>query len=185
MLNEDPSASEHDYPRGGVPEYRELNRQLAALGEHVARAQSRLEDQIMLRAELATLLSFAATLRADAEAWRSALPGRLKELERHEAAVREQRDRLAAERDRMAAEREALVRQRDDLQWRIDQTAERLAQDTGGECRRTLPVLTLGEHLSVCSITVRSPRRGFRPWKCWLVTLSNSRDEVLVTRSYG
>ncbi len=178
MLNGRTSASEHDYPRGEVPEYRELNRQLSALRERVARAHSFIEDQTMLRAELATLLSFAATLRRDAELWRSMLAGRLKELERQEAAAREERKRLAVER-------EALARHRDALQRQIDQTAERMAKDTGGECRRTIPVLRIAEHLSVCSITVTRPRRGFRPGRCWLVTPNHSCDEVRVMRNYG
>ena len=185
MLNGDPSASEPDYLRDRVPEYRELSRQLAALRARVARARSHIHDPTMLRAELATLLSFAATLRGDAEAWHSMLAGRLEQLERQEAAAREQAARMVAERERMAAEREALAQQRDTLQQQIDQIAERMASNTGGECRRTIPVLRLDEHLSVCSITVRSPRRGFRPGRCWLVTASHACDEVRVMRSYG
>jgi hypothetical protein len=178
MLNEHPSASEVDYPRLGLAEHRELNRQLAALDECVARARSRGEDQLLLRAELATLLSFAKTLRGDAEAWRAALADGLKEVERQQATAR-------AERDRLAAKRVALVRQRDALQSQIDQTAERMARASGGECRRTMPVLRLGADLSVCSVSVTSPRRGLRLGKSWLVTLNDSREEVVVRRSYA
>lgn len=169
---------EHGFARGETPEHRDLNRQLSALEEHVSRAESRSEDQLLLRAELATLLSFATTLRVDAARWRSALGDHLRELERQAAAAREQQDTVAAER-------EALVRQRDALRSQIDHAANRMAQATGGECRRTIPVVTLGEHVSVCSISVRSPRRGFRPGRSWLVTLNSSRDEVLVRRGYG
>jgi hypothetical protein len=178
MLNEHPSATEDDYPRWGVAEHGELNRQLAALDECVARAQSRGEDQLLLRAEFATLLSFAKTLRGDAEAWRAALADGLKEVERQQATER-------AERDRLAAERAALVRQRDALQSQIVQTAQRMARDSGGECRRTMPVFTLGADLSVCSVSVTSPGRGLRPGKSWLITLNDSREEVVVRRSYA
>jgi hypothetical protein len=177
MLNEHPSATEDDHPRWGVAEHRELNRQLAALDERVARARSRGEDQLLLRAEFATLLSFAKTLRGDAEAWRSALADGLREVERQQATAR-------AERDRLAAERAALVRQRDALRSQIEQTAERIARDSGGECRRTMPVFRLGADLSVCSVSVTSARRGLRPGKSWLVTLNDSRKEVFVRRSY-
>jgi hypothetical protein len=173
MLNDHPSAREDDYPRWGAAEHRELNRQLAALDERVARAQSRGEDLLLLRAELATLLSFAKTLRDDAAAWRLALPVGLEEVERQQAAAR-------AERERLAAERAALVERRDALRWQISQTARRMAQDSGGECRPTLPVFRLGEDLSVCSVSVRSPRRGLRPSRWSLVTLNESRDEVVV-----
>jgi hypothetical protein len=84
----------------------------------------------------------------------------------------------------LAAERVALVRQRDALQSQIEQTAARMAQDSGGECRRTMPVFRLGTDLSVCSVSVMSPKRGLRPAKSWLVTLNDSREEVVVRRSY-
>lgn len=178
MLNEHPSATEDDYPRWGVAEYRELNRQLATLGECVARARSRGEDRRLVRAELATLLSFARTLGADAGAWRSALADGLREVERQRAAAREEHDRLAAQRL-------ALVRRREALQSQIDQTANWMAQDIGGsDCRRTMPIFKLAADLSVCSVSVTSPRRGLRPGKSWLVTLNDSRKEVIVRRSY-
>jgi hypothetical protein len=176
MLNDHPSAGEDDYPRWGVAEHRELNRQLVALDQYVARARSRGEDQLLLRAELATLLSFAKTLRGDAEAWRLALPEGLKEHERRQAAAR-------AESQRLAAERAALIERRDALRRQIDQTARRMAQDNGGECRPTLPVFRFGEDLSVCSVSIKSPRRGFRPGNWSLVTLNESGDDVVVRRS--
>ena len=108
-LNDHPSASDDDYPRWGWVEHKELRRQLSALHEHVARAPSNSQDRRELRAELATLLSFAKTLGADAETWRAALRHGLKELERKETAAREERERLAAER-------EVLMRRRDALQ---------------------------------------------------------------------
>ena len=176
MLNEHRSAAELDFPRWGGEEHRELNRQLAALYERVDRALSRGEDRLLLRAELATLLSFAKTLRADAEAWRAGLAEGIRERERRRAAER-------AEMQRLAAERAALVRRRDTLRSQIDQTAEGMAQRTGGECRRTLPVFRLGGDLSVCSVSVQSPRGGFRHDKRWLVTLNDSADGVVVRRS--
>lgn len=175
-LNDHPSTPDDDYPRWGWVEHKELSRQLAALHEHVARAPSRSQDQPDLRAEFATLLSFANTLRTDAEAWRAAFEDGLKELERQETAAREERERLAAER-------ETLVRRRDALQFTIDETAECLAQENGGDCRRTLPVFRLGEALTVCSVAVLSPRRWFRFQPHWLVTLNDSRDQVRVRRS--
>ena len=175
-LNDHPSASDDDYPRWGGVEHRELSRQLNALHEHVARAPSRSQDQLQLRAEFATLVCFAKTLRTDAEAWRAAFRDGLKELEREEAAAREDRERLAAER-------ECLVRRRDALQFMIDETAGRIAQESGGDCRRTLPVFRLGEALTVCSVAVLSPRRWFRFQQDWLVMLNDSRDQVRVRRS--
>jgi hypothetical protein len=183
MLNDHPSAGEDDYPRWGVAEHRELNRQLVALDQCVARARSRGEDRLLLRAELATLLSFAKTLWADAEAWRQALPEGLREFERQRAAARAESERLAAESRRLAAERAALVQRRDALRWQIDQTARRMAQDSGGECRPTLPVFRFGDDLSVCSVSIKSPRRGFRPGGWSLVTLNETGDEVVVRRS--
>jgi hypothetical protein len=123
-------------------------------------------------------------MRTDAEIWRTALEDGLKELERHETAAREERERLAAERERLAAERETLLRRRDALQFTIDETAGRIVQENGGECRRTLPVFRLGEALTVCSVTVLSPRKGLRCQKCWLVTVNDSRDHARVRRSY-
>ena len=143
----------------------------------MARATTRSQDQPALRAELATLLSFAKTLRTDAETWRTAFEDGLKELERQETAAREERERLAAER-------ETLMRRRDALRFTIDETARRIAQEYGGDCRRTLPVFRLGEALTVCSVTVLSPRKGLRSQKCWFVTLNDSRDQVRVRRSY-
>jgi hypothetical protein len=176
LLNDHRSRPDDDPPRWGVGEHRELNRQLAALDESVARARSRGEDHLLLRAELATLLSFGKTLRADAEAWRLALADGLKELERAEVAAREQSARLAAQRV-------ALVRRRDVLQSQIDQTAERIARVRGGECRPTLPVFRLGDDLSVCSVSVKNPRRGFRREKRWLVTLDDAGDGVVARRT--
>lgn len=176
MLNGHPFSAEPDCPRWGGEEHRELNRQLAALYECVARASSRGEDRLLLRAELATLLSFAKTLRADAEAWRVGLAEGIRKFERQRAAER-------AERQRLAAEHAALVLRRDTLRSQIDQTAERMAEHSGGECRRTLPVFRLGGDLSVCSVSVQNPRGGFRHDKRWLVTLNDSADIVVVRRS--
>lgn len=176
-LNHHRSASRDPYPCWGGVEHSELSRQLGALHEHVAQAPSRSEDQLDLRADLATLLCFAKTLRTDAEAWRAAFEDGLKELERAQTAARE-------ERERSAAERAVLMRQRDALQLTIDETAGRIAHENGGDCRRTLPVFRLGEALTVCSVAVLSPRRWFRPQPDWVVTLDDSRDRVRVTRSY-
>jgi hypothetical protein len=175
-LHDHPSASETDYPGWGWVEYRELSRQLDALHVQMGRAPLRSRDQLDLRAEFATLLPFAKTLRTDAEAWRAALQDGLKEVEREQAAAREERRRLAAER-------EALIRRRDALQFGIDETAVRLAQESGGDCRHTLPVFRLGEALTVCSVAVLSPRRRFRAQPNWFVTLNDSRDRVRVRRS--
>jgi hypothetical protein len=174
-LKDHPATSEDAYPRWGWAEHKELSRQLAALHEHVARAGSRSRDQLALRAELATLLSFAKTLRTDAETWRTAFEDGLKELARQEAATRQERERLAAER-------EALMRRRDALQLTIDETAEHIAQENGGDCRKTLPILRLGEAVTVCSVTVLGPRKRFRSQRCWLVTLNDSCNQVRVRR---
>jgi len=155
-------------------EYQELCRQLAALRERVARAQHRDDDPSAVRAELATLLSFARMLQADTENWRSALTDREKELERQRTAARQERRRLDLER-------ENLVRRRETLQSTILQTAARMAQETRGEWRRTLPVITLGEGLTVCSVSVSFPRRGLRLAGQRLVTLGRSHN-VLVRR---
>jgi hypothetical protein len=128
-----------------------------------------------LRAELATLLSFAKTLRSDAERWRAAREEAVRELERQDAAARQERERLVTER-------RELVRRRDALQLSIDETARGLVQAHGGECRNTVPVFAFGERITVCSVSVDSPRRSFRLSKRWLVTLNHSRDGALVRR---
>lgn len=170
-----PSVPEDDGSSSPVAEQKELCRQLAALRERVAVAGHGNEDQRALRAELATLSFFAKTLQADAHSWRSTLEGRMRELERQRTAVRR-------ERERSAAERQKLVRRRDALQLGILQTAAAMAEQDDGECRRTVPVFTLGEGLTVCSVSVFCPRKGLRFGKHWLVTLNRSHDEVLVRR---
>jgi hypothetical protein len=175
-LNDRRSAFDDESPRW-VREHKELRRQLDALHEHVARAPSRSQDQRELRADLATLLSFAKTLRSDAETWRTAFEDALEELARKEAAAREERERSAAEHERLLLWREA-------LQSTIHETAGRIAQQNGGDCRNTLPVFRLGEALTVCSVVVLSPRNWFRTDRDWLVTLNDSRDQVRVRRSY-
>jgi hypothetical protein len=162
-------------PRSPLVEHKELCRQLAALRDRVARAQYGSEEPRALRAELATLMFFAETLQADADTWRGVLKQRIRELERQRAAERQERERLAAQRAQ-------LVRRRDALELTIGQTAARMARHNGGECRRTVPVFSLGEDLTVCSVSVSWPRRGFRFAKRWLVTLNGSRDDVLVRR---
>lgn len=152
----------------------ELLRQLGALRERVENAQHRNDDPSALRAELATLSFFARTLQADAKKWRTALANRAYELEREQAAER-------AEEERLLLAREDLVKRREALQSTILQTAARMAQQTRGECRRTLPVFTLGDGLTVCSVSVAYPRRGLRLAGHWLVTLGRSHD-VLVRR---
>jgi hypothetical protein len=168
-------------PRSLHAQHAELCRQLAALRERVALAESRNEGPGALRAELATLLFFAGSLQADADDWGSSLDQQIEELERQRAAARVERERLAAERERLVVERETLVRRRDALQLTILQTAARMAQQSRGECRRTIPVFTVGEGLTVCSVSVSCPRRPFRFAKQWLVTLTRSQD-VLVRR---
>jgi hypothetical protein len=74
------------------------------------------------------------------------------------------------------------VRRRDSLQFSIVETAERMARQNHGECRRTLPVFRFGDGLTVCSVSVAWPRRRLRLAKFWLVTLNDSRDDVLVRR---
>jgi chromosome segregation ATPase len=176
-LNDHPSRADDRSPRWGAAEHKELSRQLDALRQHVARASSRSQDRLELRAELATLLPFAKTLRVDAQNWRAGLEDGLKELEQKEAAAR-------AERERLAAERERLLRQRDALQSAIHEAAGRVAEKKGGECRNTLPVYSLGQALTVCSVVVLSPRRWLLSKPDWLVTLNDSRSQVRVTRSY-
>jgi len=169
-----PPVSADDDPGSPRAVRKELGRQLAALRERVALARSRDEGPRALRAELATLLFFARTLEADAAQWRSALELKNEDLERQRIAA-------CQEEERWAADREQLVRSRDALQLRILQTAARMAQQQCGECRRTIPVFTLGDGLTVCSVSVSCPRRGLRLAKLWLVTLSRSHD-VLVRR---
>jgi chromosome segregation ATPase len=187
-LNHDRSLPDDDDRGSELVGHRELTRQLNALNTHVAQAPSRSRDQRDLRAEFATLLSFAKTLRTDAEAWRAAVDDRLEELERLRTAALEELKRLQSaaleERHRLTAERESLMRRRDALQFTIDETAGHIAQANSGDCRHTLPVFRLGEALTVCSVAVLSPRRWFRVQPDWLVTLDDSRDEVRVTRSY-
>lgn len=167
------SASEDDDPGSPVKEQKELRRQLAALRERVALAEDGNEDLRALRAELATLLFFAKTLQADADSWRSTLERRVKELERRRTAARREQQRLAAEREK-------LVLRRDALQSEIVQTAAQMAQRDRGEWRRTVPVFTFSEGLTVCSVSVFCPRKGLRFAKHWLVTLDGTRDDVVV-----
>ena len=150
-----PWASEEHDSGSPLVERKELCRQLAALRERVAVAEQGNEDPGALRAELATLLFFAKTLQADADDWRSTLEGRIKEVEWERSGARRELERLAAER-------EMLARRRDALQARIVHTATRMAKRDGGESRRTLPVLTVGEGLTVCSVSVFCPRRRIR-----------------------
>jgi hypothetical protein len=164
-------------PGAGAAELAELDRQLRALRTCVVRALGRDEGPSALRAELATLLSFAKTLRADAEACFAAFDEARMGIERREQEAR-------AERERLAAERGALVRRRDVLQAEIDQTAARMAGDVGGECRRTVPVLTLGAGVTVCSSVVLYPPRRFHFDERWLVTLDKTRWQVVIRRSY-
>jgi hypothetical protein len=156
------------------PEHTELRRQLGALRERVAVAHKRNDGPQALRAELATLSCFARTLQADAQKHHAALARRADELVRQQAAER-------AEDERLLLAREDLVKRREALQSTILQTAARMAQQTRGECRRTLPVFTLGDGLTVCSVSVAYPRRGLRLAGHWLVTLGRSHD-VLVRR---
>lgn len=168
-----PAAPEGD-PRFRLADHNELSRQLKALRERVAVAEARNEGPVALRAELATLLSFARTLEDDAARWRSDDEEQEKELERQRAAARHEQERLVADREKLA-------RRRDALQSTILQTGARMAQQYRGECRRTVPVFTLGDGLTVCSVAVSCPRRGFRLAKLWVVTLTRSQD-VLVRR---
>lgn len=172
-LADHPPLDDDDDPHSPSAEHEELSRQLAALRERAAAAEHRDEDPKGVRAELATLLFFARTLQADADSWRSALQGRIRELRRQRTAARQERERLLAER-------EELRRRRDALQLTILQTAGQMAQECG-ECRKTLPVVTLDRGLTVCSVSVSRPRRGIRFARQWLVTLDSSHD-VLVRR---
>ena len=166
------AADDHD---SGSPEaeQKELRRQLAALRERVTSAEHTNEDLQALHAELATLLVFARMLQADAHSWRSTLEERMKKLEQQRAAARREREKLAAEREK-------LLRRRDALQLEIVQTAARMAQRDCGDCRRTVPVFTLDEGLTVSSVSVFSSRRRFRFARHWLVTLNAARDDVVV-----
>jgi chromosome segregation ATPase len=174
-MTQRPSGSSDQRVRGGVAEREELWRQLTALRDRAVSAESDSSDLRALRSELATLLSFARTLRSDAEGWRAAREAELVELERQRADAR-------LRRERWVAEHQEVVRRREALQCSIDETASDLARVTRGECRRTVPVLDLGGALTVCSVTVLSPRRVFHSWKLWLVTLDDSCDQVLVRR---
>ena len=174
-LTQRPSGRSDERVRGGVAEREELDRQLCALRDRAAGAESEGLDLRALRSELATLLSFAKTLRADAEGWRAAREAALVEFERQRADARRRRERWVAEH-------QEVVRRRDALQCSIDQIAHDLARVSRGECRRTVPVLDLGGALTVSSVTVLSPRRCFHSWKLWLVTLDDSCDQVLVRR---
>lgn len=176
-LNDHRSASAGGCPRWGRAEHEELRRQLGALDQHVTQAPARSQDPPDLRAEFATLLCFANTLRIDAESWRAAFEAGLRELEREERAAR-------TERETLAVERATLMSRRDALQSTIDETAGRIAQQNGCDCRHTLPIFTLGEALTVCSVVVLSTTRWLRPQPDWLVTLDDACDHVRVTRSY-
>ena len=156
-----------------LPGREELVRQLAALRERVEQASSGGGDPGEVRAELATLVFFAKTLRGDAEVWRAGLHQAVAELERKEMAAR-------LERERLAAEQAEIVRRRQALQTRIDQEAGLIAHQKRGECRRTLPVITLHPGLTVSSMTVSRARGRFRSVKLWLVTLDEGRADVLV-----
>lgn len=155
-----------------LPQRQELRRQVSALRERVARAEARLSDPGELRAEFATLAFFARMLRQDAQTWRDVRHAARAELRREQAAEHRERRRIRAERER-------LLRRRDLLQARIEHTASKMAQDSG-ECRRTVPVITLAEAVTVASVTVSRPRRGLRAGQLWLVTLAADRDGVLV-----
>jgi hypothetical protein len=178
-LNKHLSSSEGGYLPPELAARRELRRQLGALRENIALARLRSgDDPIWWRAELATLLSFARTLRSDAEAWRTGFGDRLRTAARQRAAARQERARLCAERA-------PLIERRDELQAKIDQTAIRMADEAGGEYRRTFPRVPLAEAVSVCSVWVLRPRS--RPWPAqrWLVTLNGEHDQVLVRRCYA
>jgi chromosome segregation ATPase len=170
------TGSEGSDPADQLAEHRELVRQLGVLRERVAQARAQIGDPRELRAELATLLFFAQTLRSDAESLRARLREELEELARERRAARLRRERLVAER-------EDALRRRDALQARIVQAAETVARGDRTECRRTVPVITFGEGLTVCSIGVRTPKRRFRVRQFWLVTLTDTRDDVLVRRT--
>jgi len=177
-LSAHPSTLEGQHRPSWLDEHRELKRQAGALHESVSGATVRSAgDRVLLRADLATLLSFARTLRGDAETWRAAFEDRRKEVALLEAEERRERQRLAAAR-------EALLRERDALQSRMDDAAKRIVRDSGGEYRRTFPGFALAETVSVWSVWVSCPRKGLRSSKRWLVTLNGGRDRVTVRRCY-
>lgn len=166
-----------EVPRASVlVERDELRRQLASLRERTARAQEGGEDPRAARSELATLLFFARTLEADVAAWREGVDAAIREHVRQVSAARR-------ERERRAAEREELTRRRDALQSAIVEAAARTVRTEDGDFRNTLPVYTLAAGLTVCSVSVSSPRRRLRFPKHWLVTLNDTRDEVQVRRT--
>jgi hypothetical protein len=167
------STPEDEEPDSPSAEQRELRRQLAALRAGVAAAEGRSEDLFEVRAELATLLCFARTLQADAERWRSRIEQRQTELAQRAADA--QRERL-----RLVAEHEKLVRHRADLESEIARAAARIAPRECGDWRRTVPVITLAEGLTVCSIAVSCPGRGLRSGKRWLVTPNAAHDGVVI-----
>lgn len=166
------SAGGQDDATVHLAEHRELVRQLGALRDRVARARSQIGDRRELHAELATLLSFARTLAADAESLRARLYGEEEERERLQAQA-------GLERERVAAQRLQVLRRRDALQASIVQTAEGIAGGDRSQCRRTVPVVALDHGVTVCSIGVATPRRRFRSARFWLVTLTDTRDGVL------
>lgn len=170
--------SEFEDDDGGaqLAEHRELLRQLGVLRDRVAQAEAQISDPRELLAELATLLCFARTLRTDAERLRARLREAVEELARQQTAAR-------LERARRAAEREQALRRRDELEARIVGMAEQIARGDRAECRRTVPVIALGQDVTVCSIGVASPRRRFRSRQFWLVTLTDTCDEVLARRT--
>lgn len=163
-------------PATRLPEHGELVRQLGALRDRVARASAQIGNPSELRAELATLLFFARTLRADAERLRATVREALEEIVRAEAAAR-------LERERLVAEREAALHRRDVLQEKIVRTAEGIAEGDETECRPTVPVIRLGEGVTVCSMDVATPKRIFRSRQFWSVTLTDARDDVLARRT--
>ncbi len=178
LLSDHPSTAWGREPRWRLTEYRELRRQLAALRKSVSKAPARSEgDPALLRADLATLMSFAKTLRSDAKNWRAGLEEGLREIARQDAAAQRERARLAAERT-------ASIRHRDKLQAEIDETAKRMARDSGADYRRVFPCFAFGEALTVCSLKVAVPGSGLRREKRWLVTLNDSQDQVVVRRAY-
>jgi chromosome segregation ATPase len=168
-------------PNPPLAQRKELRRQLAVLRERAAAAEDANEGPRALRAELGTLVFFARTLQADAESWLSNLEDQIEELERRREELERQRAAARREQERLAAEREKLARRRDALQSTILQTAGQMARQNRGECRNTLPVFTLDEGLTLCSVSVSCRRRGLRFAKRWLVTLNGSHD-LLVTR---
>jgi hypothetical protein len=161
---------------GQAAEHRELLRQLAALGDKVRWAQAEIDEPRALRAELATLLSFARTLRADAENLQATRQEARELVARTELAARQ-------EGERAAAEREAALRRRDALQAKVVHMAEGIARGDRHQCRRTVPVVALDRDVTVCSVGVATPKRRFRPRQFWLVTLTEARDDVLVIRT--